>query len=167
MGVRPGHPLINEKYFREHTSLNPCLPALLRPGSISFFPLLTLRPLLLSPEACSSVLRKPPSSSFFFLFVCFFSSRLFISEDTLALPTSSFSSLAHTPPISLPPLHGHELAKFTVDPMDIQLYIFTICTKCFISQCISFMESSKSWPLYRKKKSRASRVKDICLKIYR
>ena len=104
---------------------------------------------------------------FFFLFVCFFSSRLFISEDTLALPTSSFSSLAHTPPISLPPLHGHELAKFTVDPMDIQLYIFTICTKCFISQCISFMESSKSWPLYRKKKSRASRVKDICLKIYR
>lgn len=101
------------------------------------------------------------------LFVCFFSSSLFISEDTLALPTSSFSSLAHTPPISLPPLHGHELAKFTVDPMDIQLYIFTICTKCFISQCISFMESSKSWPLYRKKKSRVSRVKDICLKIYR
>lgn len=108
-----------------------------------------------------------PEKTTFLQFCFFFSSGFFISEDTLALPTSSFSSLAHTPPICLPPLHGHELAKFTVDPMDIQLYIFTICMKCFISQCISFMEGSKSWPLYGKEKSRASRVKDICLKIYR
>ena len=80
MGVRPGHPLINEKYFREHKFLNPSLPALLRPGPISLFPLLILWPLPLSP--CPSAQRHAqvswenhlPPVFFFFLSLLAFSS---------------------------------------------------------------------------------------------